>query len=98
MIVETPTPAELIETLETRGVRLQAVGDRITFEAPRGVLQDSEREALRQHKDRILAALKLRTIHAAMGLSPEDVRFVERALLSGAVSQIVVVPGPHEPQ
>lgn len=62
------TPLELLSDLEDRGVRLQAAGDWITFEAPRGVLQDAEREALRAHKAAVLALLRGRQARGVAGV------------------------------
>lgn len=51
-------------------------------------------EVLRAHRDRVAAILRLREVHRAMGLSEEDVLFMEEAMLSGRVSEIRIVARP----
>ena len=52
------TAAALLAALQTRGVRLAAVGDRLRVEAPRGVLTAADRAALAAHKAALLALLR----------------------------------------
>ena len=47
----------LLETMIARGVRLQALGDRLHVEAPPGVLTDSDRKALAEAKQPLLDLL-----------------------------------------
>lgn len=62
----------------------------------RSALAPEVKTALIDHRDRLAAALKLRVIHRAMGLSEEDVMFVEQALLMGRISEIKIVARPPE--
>jgi hypothetical protein len=53
---------ELLDDLRHRGVQLApAAGDRLSVEAPSGVLTDADRAALRQHKAELLELLRLPT-------------------------------------
>lgn len=98
----TGPAAELLEALEARDVRFTAQGDRLHAD-PAGLLAAAEVEALRAQKPAILALLEdreralleLREFHLRMGLSPEDVLMVERAIRSRAVREVVVIlPAP----
>lgn len=60
----------ILEEAEKRGIVLEAQGDRLRFQAPRGTLTPEFREALAQHKDEILTALRLRKPENAYGLCP----------------------------
>lgn len=53
------TAAELLASIEARGVRVAPRGESLAV-APAGVLQDAEREALRARKPAILALLRER--------------------------------------
>ncbi|MEX2227479.1 MAG: hypothetical protein WEB52_13635 [Dehalococcoidia bacterium] len=48
----------LVRSLERRGVRLQAVDDRLVVDAPRGVLTDDVKEELRAQKSEVLRIVR----------------------------------------
>ena len=54
------SPRRLILDLAERGISLRASGDKLAFTAPRGVLTEDQRNALRQAKPEILAELTAR--------------------------------------
>ena len=54
------SPRRLILDLAERGISLRASGDKLAFTAPRGVLTEDQRDALRQAKSEILAELTAR--------------------------------------
>jgi len=89
------TPLEALQAAEERGVTLRVKDDRLW--APREALEALEpflRNALRQHRDRLAAVLQLREVHRHMGFPEEDVRFIESAFLSSAVSEIRICALP----
>jgi hypothetical protein len=90
------TPLEALQEAAALGVTLSVDRAGQLLAAPRGKLLFPVREALSTHKERVKAALKLRAIHEAMGFGPEDVLFIERALLSGKVSEVRIVARPPE--
>ena len=49
--------AELIDDLESSGIRLWAEADQIRFRAPRGTMTDERRASVRAHRDELLAHL-----------------------------------------
>ena len=51
------SPRRLILDLAERGISLRASGGKLAFTAPRGVLTEDQRDALRQAKSEILAEL-----------------------------------------
>lgn len=50
--------ARTLAACRARGVRLLAAGDRLRVEAPRGVLDDGLRSAIRAHRDALLAMVR----------------------------------------
>ena len=86
------TAGELVETLRTRGVELEAVGDRLRFR-PGEAVTPKEREALRRQKAEVLRLLEplvldTVTLRAVLGHhpKPEPVAALE-AELRQAISQ-----------
>jgi TubC N-terminal docking domain len=61
------TAARLVARLRAADVRLAVVGGRLRVDAPRGVLTDADREALRAHKAEILALLHALDAEARAG-------------------------------
>ena len=51
------TAAALVADLRKRGVALAVAGDRLHWRAPKGVMIDEMREALRRHKPQVLEIL-----------------------------------------
>jgi hypothetical protein len=51
------TTTGLLEELRTKGVRLAVEGEHVAVDAPKGVLTDDVRQAIRQHKAALLALL-----------------------------------------
>ncbi|UZR30269.1 TubC N-terminal docking domain-related protein [Methylococcus mesophilus] len=49
--------SNLLQTLARRGVRIGISGDRLTVDAPPGILTDEDREALVRHKAGLVTAL-----------------------------------------
>jgi TubC N-terminal docking domain len=49
--------AEILAELTRRGVRLSAEGERLTYDAPEGVMQPADFEQLKTHKTELLKAL-----------------------------------------
>lgn len=86
------TPLEVMAEAQRQRVILAPEGQRIRYRTAGGPLPDSIRCGLVQHKERVLAALRLRELHRAMGLSEDDVLFVEEALLSGRVAELRIAP------
>jgi hypothetical protein len=82
------TAQEVLTETIRRGVHLIPDG---TGLRARGLLDDDLRQGIRANKDQLVAILKLRETHRAMGFSDEDVMFIEQALLSGRVQEIKVV-------
>ncbi len=50
-------PAELLDEIQNRGIRLEARQDMLCFQAPKGTLTPELRQALRQHKPGLLRIL-----------------------------------------
>lgn len=92
------TLAQALEAVQAAGVLL-TLDDQGPILRPAGRAPAVAVAVLREHRDRVAAVLRLRELHRGMGLSEEDVRFVEEALLSGRVSEVrIVVRGPEGPQ
>ncbi|MBI4719031.1 MAG: hypothetical protein HY763_14590 [Planctomycetes bacterium] len=73
---------ELLHTLRALGVRLEARGDTLHVEAPKGVLTDARLASLRAHKAGLLAALRPAVSDQLPGgtaETPRDGRGAERA-------------------
>ena len=79
------TLAEAFEAIRDGGADLV-----LAPEGPkvRGPVADPVVAVLRANKSKVIACLKLREIHAAMGYGDADIAFIEKALLSGKVSEI----------
>jgi hypothetical protein len=60
----------------------------------RGHVDDDVVATLRQHRERVVAVLRLRRLHEAMGFDADDVAMIEVALVSGKVGEVVIVAGP----
>lgn len=85
------TAAELLTAARAAGLELIPIeGDRLVAR-PKDALTDEIRAALREHKDRLVAVLKLREIHTAMGFSPEDVALLERVYLDPDDDREIVI-------
>ena len=52
------TLQDLLTTAERAGIRLEARGDRLTYQAPKGALTPELREALTQHKAALIERLR----------------------------------------
>lgn len=91
------TAADVIADLEARGVRLQATGQGLDYEAPEGALRPSDLEALRAHKAAILALLRERPERAAEDVSRTSLWSLDR-IVELAVpwwpETLFIVPGP----
>jgi hypothetical protein len=68
------TPAGLLAELRGRGVRLEAVGDRLRVDAPAGVLTTAERAAIQAQKPALIALVRESDAHdvAAIALARES--------------------------
>jgi len=86
------TLIELMAEARRLGVVLAPEAERIRYRTAGGPLPETIRRGLVEHKERILPALRLRELHRAMGLSEDDVLFVEEALLSGRVAEVRIAP------
>jgi hypothetical protein len=53
------TATGLLDELRTKGVHLTVAGEHLGVDAPKGVLTDDVRQAIRQHKQELLALLAL---------------------------------------
>ena len=53
--------ASLLDSLSSRGIVLTNLGGEIQVEAPRGTITDSDIEAIRQHKPKLLSLLAIPT-------------------------------------
>ena len=62
---------------------------------PPGRLAHEVKAALSTHKEQLVAILRLREVHRAMGFDDTDVLMIERALLSGQVNNVVIVAAPQ---
>jgi predicted RNA-binding Zn ribbon-like protein len=89
------TALEVVEAVEAAGITLSLDAQYRLVANPPGRLTDAARDAIKLHKGQLKSVIRLRAIHRAMGFSPEDVLFIERALLSGRVSEMkIAVPAP----
>src|SRR5438309_6843974 len=59
------TPTSLLDVLRTRGVLLAINADALTIDAPKGVLTNELRRAIRQHKAALLALVTASTADAS---------------------------------
>jgi hypothetical protein len=50
--------AELLADFSHRGIQLRAEGERLSYDAPKGVMTPADLEQLRKHKSELLAHLK----------------------------------------
>jgi RecA-family ATPase len=88
------TPLDVLAEADRLGIALAADDlDRIHVR-PRAWLTPELAAAITANRDRVLALLKLREIHRAMGFSEADVRMIESALLSGTVTEIRIAALP----
>ena len=92
------TLAEAFDAVQAAGVLL-TLDDHGPILRPAGRAPRDAVEVLRTHRERVAAVLRLRELHREMGLSEEDIRFAEEALLSGTVDEVrIVVRGPEGAQ
>ena len=93
------TTPEVLEQAARAGLVLRVEGERIRAQSSGVPITPELKEGLKTNREQIVAILRLRDVHRAMGLSDDDIVFVERALLSGSVSEIRIVaqPCPTEP-
>lgn len=83
--------AELLSELERRGVALEAAGDRLRFDAPRGALTPELRTAMAEHKAELLGLLD-RRVHAGT----TDLVAVAELLIAGQMLNWPELPvAPH---
>jgi len=70
------TATALLDELRTKGVHLTVEGEHVAVDAPKGVLTDDVRQAIRQHKPELLDLLEVFEERAAIaeydGLLPRD--------------------------
>jgi TubC N-terminal docking domain len=52
------TVVELINVLQANGIRLKAQREQLAVDAPRGMITEAIRQAIRQHKPALLALLQ----------------------------------------
>ncbi len=52
------TATALLDELRTKGVHLTVEGEHVAVDAPKGVLTDDVRQAIRQHKQELLALVE----------------------------------------
>jgi hypothetical protein len=88
------SPLDVLAESDRLGLVLAADDRDMIHVRPRSLLTRELAAAICANRDRVLAALKLREIHRAMGFSGADVRMIERAMLSGAIDHIRVVGRP----
>jgi hypothetical protein len=89
------TAAEVLAAMREAGVELVPLDGDGILARPKAALTAELRAAIREHKERLIAIVRMREIHRAMGLAEADVLFVEQALLSGSISEIrIVVAAP----
>ncbi|WP_051328761.1 non-ribosomal peptide synthetase [Geminicoccus roseus] len=79
--------ADLVRDLERRGVHLAVDGDALTMRAPKGVLADRDRDALRARKHEILAWLKGDDAEAEPG-APFPLTDIQQAYLVGRAAEM----------
>lgn len=90
------TPLEVMTATARAGVLLEvdeAGQFVITVDGP-GQLTPEMRQGIQAHRAQLVAALKLREVHRAMGFDETDVMMIEAALLEGKVNNVVIVPAP----
>ena len=63
------TATALLDELHTKGVHLTVEGERVAVDAPKGVLTDALRQAIRQHK-KALRALLAQPANDAAAIAP----------------------------
>jgi len=51
-----------LNAFEDQGIEFSAVGDKLRYRAPKGVITDEIRESLKQHKSELLDLLRRREI------------------------------------
>ena len=67
------TATVLLDALRTKGVHLTVEGEQVAVDAPKGVLTDDVRQAIRQHKAALLALLaQPANAAAATAPSPQE--------------------------
>jgi hypothetical protein len=91
------SPLVAIRTAESKGVSLWVADGKLKGGPPAAVeaLDPEVRRALAEHRERLVAAVRLREMHREMGLSEEDILFVEDAILDGKVKTVrLAVPAP----
>ncbi len=86
------TTQEVLVEAVRRGLTLTPDEKDRLHAQPASALTEELRAGIKAHKPRLVAILKLREAHRAMGLPEADVAFVEEALLSGKVKELRVVP------
>jgi hypothetical protein len=84
---------EALQAVAAAGVVL-ALDDHGPVLRPAGRAPREAVSVLKAHRDRVTAILRLREIHRAMGFGEEDVFFIEKALLSGAVREVRIAAHP----
>src|SRR5919197_4011240 len=72
------TAAELLAELQGRGVRLEAIGGRLRYDAPKGALTPELRRAMAAHKAEILGLVEQHLRTQAM-----DIVAVAQLLVAG---------------
>ena len=85
------TATALLDELRTKGVHLTVEGQHVAVDAPKGVLTDALRQAIRQHKQALLAFLAQPV--PAPGAAATPPRTPERCPPQGHVSS----PRPRTP-
>ena len=73
--------ASLLDSLSSRGIVLTNLGGEIQAEAPRGTITDSDIEAIRQHKPKLLSLLAIPTSWGQYG---------------DAIARAFAIPTPRE--
>lgn len=86
------TPVEAMAAAAEAGVALAVNPEGQLTANPPGRLAPEVKAVLVGHKDQLVAVLKLREVHRAMGFDEADVLMIERALLEGRVNTMVIVP------
>ena len=69
-MISPMTATELLHELAAKGIRLMAHGEQIAADAPRAVMTDTLRQAIRQHKAALLTLL-VQTPREPPGLEAE---------------------------
>jgi hypothetical protein len=87
------TPTDLLRTLESRGARFWSEGGRISWEAPRGVLEPADLEALRRSKPSLLSLLRKRQAAQGEAYKASVDLDIERVTL-GALDRILEIAVP----